>query len=471
MDNVKYCPNCGAKIDSSELFCSNCGSRLTESTDDKATQVTNNTSVDQSNTNVTSRQAIKKQNKHSKRNKIILLVVLIVALLGYGSYLFGNHYYSKDAVLSRAMASIKSDKNTDKYFVSDSSKIAANDQTLKPLSTYAGKHGSYLSSLKTQLTSNGHSDDYLFSVENDGKKWLLFPDYEVHVKPVNPTVSTTQDDASVTLNGKKLGVIKNQNIDFKLGTLMPGYYTVAVSKKLSLKTLTNSQSLFINTDSEPLDMPLTTVKFTVNAGANADVYINDQKIGTADKDGNLKVGDTPYSSNMYIYAIINNNGTDVKSNKYQISQDDNGNDIELIYPGAVSKDDASSLLTNFFDDLSQMVSDSSNKFDADSYFVDGSSSKDAKYFANWAVMESNNSDLSDGVGISADVQSIVPSNSYSTVNGTIKYVFYGAGKNDDSDHIQVYSFTSKMKKTSNGYKIISLKEVKKVKDYDKDSSF
>lgn len=503
MGESRFCQNCGTKVDADEQFCHNCGAQLDNAVTDQTNQVnqSSQTSVDNtvndyqqpqsnnnnaaqqpqfnngnnvsqqpsSNGNVrTTRNGFKKSKKHQTRNLIIGIMVAVVVVFGFIGYLFGNHYYSKGAVLDRAMTSLTSDKNTDSYFESTDSHVTVNDSTMAPLSKHMNKNNDELQSLKGQLSDSGTSKDGNFQYVQDGRKWLLFPNYQVKVKPVVPTITTSEKSADVTLNNNKLGQTSDSDSEFSLGRILPGDYDITVSKTLSGKKVTNAQTTYLD-NSDNIYMPLKTIKFTVKAGPNADIYINDKKVGTSNGDGDYKVSDMPFSSAIYIYGVMHSDGKSVTSDKYHLSESDDGQEVSLNYPGAVDKDDAANLISDFSNDLSSAVNDN-NDFDPSDYFVDGSNNSDAQGFITWAKQQADqiSDNKYDSVSIDSSVDSVVPAGDHSVVSGTLKYTFdVPDDDGDEHDHIQIFKFTSNMKKVDGSLKLQTLKAPDKLKDYDK----
>ncbi|CAI2675247.1 hypothetical protein AKUH3B202X_07120 [Apilactobacillus kunkeei] len=491
MRESRFCQNCGTKVDADEQFCHNCGAQLDNDVTDQTNQSSpssvdntvndyqqpqsNNNSVSQqqpsNNGNVMeTRSGFKKSKKHQTRNLIIGIVVAVVVVFGFIGYLFGNHYYSKSAVLDRAMTSLTSDKNTDSYFESTNSRVTLNDSTMAPLSKHMNKNNDELQSLKGQLSDSGSSKDGNFEYVQDGRKWLLFPNYQVKVKPVVPTITTSEKSADVILNNNKIGQTSDSDSEFSLGRILPGDYNITVSKTLSGKKVTNAQTTYLD-NSDNIYMPLKTIKFTVKAGPNADIYINDKKVGTSNSDGGYKVSDMPFSSAIYIYGVMHSDGKTVTSDKYHLSESDDGQEVSLNYPGAVNKDDAANLISDFSNDLSSAVNDN-NDFDPSDYFVDGSNNSDAQDFITWAKQQADqiNDNKFNSVSIDSSVDSVVPAGDHSVVTGTFKYTFdVSDDDGDDHNHIQIFKFTANMKKEDSSLKLQTLKSAGKIKDYDKDN--
>lgn len=491
MRESRFCQNCGTKVDADEQFCHNCGAQLdndvTDQTNQSSPSSVDNTVNDyqqpQSNNNSASQQqpsnngnvretrsGFKKSKKHQTRNLIIGIVVAVVVVFGFIGYLFGNHYYSKSAVLDRAMTSLTSDKNTDSYFESTDSRVTLNDSTMAPLSKHMNKNNDELQSLKGQLSDSGSSKDGNFEYVQDGRKWLLFPNYQVKVKPVVPTITTSEKSADVILNNNKIGQTSDSDSEFSLGRILPGDYNITVSKTLSGKKVTNAQTTYLD-NSDNIYMPLKTIKFTVKAGPNAYIYINDKKVGTSNSDGDYKVSDMPFSSAIYIYGVMHSDGKTVTSDKYHLSESDDGQEVSLNYPGAVDKDDAANLISDFSNDLSSAVNDN-NDFDPSDYFVDGSNNSDAQDFITWAKQQADqiNDNKFNSVSIDSSVDSVVPAGDHSVVTGTFKYTFdVSDDDGDDHNHIQIFKFTANMKKEDSSLKLQTLKSEGKIKDYDKDN--
>lgn len=162
----------------------------------------------------------KKAGKGKKRG--IRLLILIIVLLG-GGYFFGQSYYSYDSSMDRAATMLNS-HSLDKY--SKNVVWADNDKTLtgseaEPLADLmkSSKYDSK-SNIKDLLKSNA----YGIQLKKTGKKFFVFDDYKVVVRPVTVKVYTDQSGLTVKANGKVLDNDSDSDSVITVKHQAPGLY-------------------------------------------------------------------------------------------------------------------------------------------------------------------------------------------------------------------------------------------------------
>ena len=87
----KFCPNCGKEIKGEADFCPNCGYKLKKEKISKPSQPIIQKNGDETRSQI--RHSKKKP--MSKRNKIILSIVGVLAVLFICFYAWGSSYYSE----------------------------------------------------------------------------------------------------------------------------------------------------------------------------------------------------------------------------------------------------------------------------------------------------------------------------------------------------------------------------------------
>jgi len=486
---TSFCPNCGHPVAPDDTFCQNCGYNLadaqpTANAAQSATPQEPSATSPQSKIEPTagSRQASQPRKPMSKKNKRIwwslgILVVLIIAF-----FVWGNHYYSRDATLDRSIANIKSGKHLTSIFTSTTSSLKMTDHNLKPISKYYSQNPKDLASLKRQLRATSYSSDSLFTYGNGGHRLLFFPKYQITVKPVYPTVTTNHKGNVIKLDGKKIATATSDMYTKKLGPLAPGKYQLQASGTVSGHHIVNKGSYYIS-DGTSYDLSLKTISVTFDTLPSSTVYLNGNKLGTADSSGMLTMKNEPWSPAMQIYAKYKAANGTIKSKTTKLAESDDGYDVKLTFPGLMSQDDASSFIEGIFsdiDDLSNYGDDDSDDDDDDDtvtsdddsdlpdYFESGTSNSDYQDLVKMAKGyykddEVDSTDFDTTVtGVEPDVDKV------SLVTYTVKYSFY----HDDSKHVQTFQYTATVKPDANdsgSYKISKISGAKKINDYTKDN--
>lgn len=421
----KFCPNCGKPLKDGATFCPNCGAKITSSS-----SVTNNlnNSPSRINSNQTrTTQAPAPRKPMSKKNKIIISIVAVIAVICIGTYMFGKNYYSRDRQIDRIVNGIK-EPNADlaKYVISDDSSVEITKNSVKPYKKLLSNQKS--SSLKSELTDEGTITNGEL-VEN-GKYFLLFPKYQLRVKSYSPKVETNHENSTLYVNGKNSGKFSQDGSIFTktANHLLAGKYTFLVKTKVSGRNLQATSSVNAS-DSSAIDMSIETRTFTVKGVSGANVYINDTKVGSLDKNGEEKFTNYPITKDMSLYITTTVNKESLQSetihnlggaladseddddydyddSSEEVKQNDDGDYVVTpTWRNVISNDDAQSLFQDTFEDP-----------DSDD-FIGGSSNSS---YADIKKMEKgfDNDDDVYGVDYDVDIETISPA------GGKTSYVTY-----------------------------------------------
>lgn len=492
---ASFCPNCGHPVSSTDTFCQNCGYNLMtnqEPTNGRHAQpqAPVQPQAPQPKPQPQNQGPVRAPRQPwSKKKKWqwggIAAAVVIIAGLGF----WGGHYYSRAATLDRAVKSVKSGKNMTKYFTSGSASLKMTNATLLPLSRYYRSSPKALNTLKGQLQASGNSSDGDFTYQKNGHHFLFFPKYQVSVTPVYPTVTTNHQDTKILLDNKTIATADSDDYSKRLGALVPGQYHLQATGKVGKHNLTNSSDYHI-TKNTTYDLDLTTITATINTNPGSDIYLNGKKLGATDANGTYNLKDEPWSDNMNIYAEYSSAGGTARTKSVKIKKSDDGNnDLELNYPGLISRDTADDFFTNLFNMIDQIAngSDEDDVSDDDShsmtgYFDNGSSNKQYQEFVKMADGYDDDDNIS-STDMGTTIDSIVPGpNGRSLVTYTVKYKFWPNTDDDDDDddddtvsiHVQEFQYTATLRDTSNdnsadmNYQITTITGAKSLRNYHED---
>ncbi|KRM84778.1 hypothetical protein FC41_GL000504 [Lactobacillus hominis DSM 23910 = CRBIP 24.179] len=334
----KFCPNCGKPIKEDTQFCPNCGAEIKQEV---------KPAVSQKQTNAASPAVKAPMSKKKKWSLItgIVLVAVIVILVAVG-----NNVYSKDKQVSHIVYEL-TNKNGDAASVikpaDDSVKVTKS--SAKATQQNFEKLSSNRSDIENALTMSGQYQNY--KLVQDGHKWLIFPNYKLEVPTYNPQVNTNHSNSELFVDGKKQGkfVKSGDMYSCKMDPVMEGTHKIEVRSKIhgrSLKAVSNQN---INSNSE-VDLAIKTGTFKVKGIPNADVYINDEKVGKLNKDGIKTFEDYPLTNGMTLYVKTKLDGKTVTSETIKnLEVDADGSTdykVEPQFAGSISKDDAERLLTD-----------------------------------------------------------------------------------------------------------------------------
>ncbi|QNQ82196.1 zinc-ribbon domain-containing protein [Lactobacillus sp. PV037] len=381
------CPNCGKSVSPTDKVCGNCGYHLSEPSRVKKAPQQSKKSV----SNFESKPQIQKRTQSVPRrpmktkNKILLgLGIGVVIILG-GGYYAGSQYFSQSNQVDRIFAAVKNpNANLSKDVISDDNTTKVTAASLKPFQNYYHENQKEADDLAESMKNNTNTSQV--QLVKNGSNFLIFPKYVLKLRTYKPEISTNHDNSIVKINGKTIGNLTEDGASYTTTSpsLFPGKYNLEVQSDVSGRTLKTSSSVDV-WNNKDINLDIKTQTFKIKGTPNADVYINDQKIGTLDNDGEATCEDYPMTKNMNLYLTTTYNKKTIKSEVItdlegeidSISDEENGTSnsgtvtmedgsciVEPQWDGVISKDDAEKLLDNAW-----------SSPDSDE-FIDGEDNKD-----------------------------------------------------------------------------------------------
>lgn len=467
-----FCPNCGHPIKLDATFCNNCGYNL----------ITKELPKTKTKAAPKKQPTVQKVHQPMKlRTKILLSVLGVILVAFIGFYAWGSSYYSKDNQIDRITNGLRNTKtDISQYIIADTSTMKVNDNTVKPLQQYYQDHQTTVTSMAQKLKDGESANDHISLIQN-GRYWLLFPKYQLQVQTFQPQVETNHGDSVITMNGKNVGKLTGSDNKFgkKLGLIFPGKYHFTVKSQVEGRTLsaTSTTNIWAN---KTLSMDIKTQTFKVKSVPKGEVYINDKKVGTLDKDGEITFKSYPITRNMELYVLYNGIKSEIvndmassfgdftdesdEDDYYSDDASDQESDdvtqengtyvVQPKWKGLISKDDAKSLLDDNYHDPD------------DDSFVNGSANK-------WygQIKQQNDrwdkDDSMDSYDTDVTIESIYPDKgNQSKVNYRVNYTF----EYDDHTKKQVVEYTGgTLKKDGDDYLINTIGDGKLISSRDEDN--
>lgn len=115
-------------------------------------------------------------------------------------------------------------------------------------------------------------------LSKDGQKFLIFPNWNIKVKPVYVTLTVNKKNAQIKENTTKIAVSNTTHFSKKIGPLVPGSYQLSSSANLNGHKLTNANTYHLNSN-RTIPLTLKTVSFKVSGPAGTHVKINSKDQG------------------------------------------------------------------------------------------------------------------------------------------------------------------------------------------------
>lgn len=336
MSTSKFCPNCGQAVKQTDKFCQHCGAKLEQ--------------AQQGYSRTASKKLLDK--------KWLILGAVVLVLLG--AYLGGRSYYQPNKQLERFTTALVGKGDVKSYLVSSDQNLKITAKDAEAFKKSFANSQDQVATMKQHFLMGSSYAGY--SWVKSGSHWLIFPAYKLQVNPAYVTLTTNkrgvkfyQDGKAIT---KKQATMAN-GYGVKVGPLFPGQYTFTAKGKASGKPIVVKQTKVLAAGNNDLALELATVNFKVEGQAGQAVYINNEKVGTLDKEGEKVIKNYPASAKMKLYLTTKAGNKEIKSEVVDVSgytynyQDVDEDDLPEVAPkfkGLISKDEAEDLLESAFNE-------------------------------------------------------------------------------------------------------------------------
>lgn len=276
----------------------------------------------------------------SLKSKILLGLGVIVLLALGGGYAWGQNHFSKDSEAARLGTSLATQKAATYAGVmkwSDTEKNLTKAE-VEPAVRYM-KQENYNDADKI-ADALARNDLSIMKLEEKGRNYLIFPRYELVVKPVTITAESNQNQLNLKVNGVDEGKVSGSK---RLSHRAPGVYAFEATSRIGNKDVPVKDSRVITKD-ETIGLNIEVVSFDVESNLKTgDLYIGETKIGTL-KDGKYKVKNQPITEEMEVYVAQNLGNKKIESERKELTRSNDHSFITLDADGVLTESDARSVL-------------------------------------------------------------------------------------------------------------------------------
>lgn len=226
------------------------------------------------------RAATRPRQPRSKGQRVGLIAGAIVVVLLVILGVVGNNYYSKANTIKRIVTAAKGNQaSLADYFYTTDPTFKVTKTSLKPMVQYLQQDPAALNQFQEGLTNSGQFEKGHLLLTQHGHHFLVFPKYQVQVRPVYVSVTVNKKNAKLKQDDQLIATSTSADYTKKIGPLVPGLYNLASSAKISGRQLTNTNTYHLNQDNQTIPLTLKTITFDVDGPAGTEVMINSQRQG------------------------------------------------------------------------------------------------------------------------------------------------------------------------------------------------
>ncbi|KGR73365.1 zinc ribbon domain-containing protein [Streptococcus phocae subsp. salmonis] len=265
--------------------------------------------------------------------------------------LFGAVHYSKSSRINAYLHAQSSTtgsvfENIKPYLVwADNKEQLTNDDA--KYSNFARLEQSEKEEKKQQLkTATAKDDVYVTSV---GRKFLIFPDYRIAVKPISLSIKTNVPNVDVLLNQKKVALSDSEDFSVTLKKLPAATYKASIQGRYKGRKIAVSK--VYEGGSNLIDLSVSFKQFSVTSNIkDAELYIDAERVGTL-KEGQLELADYPVTATSKAYVKKRFPDGVLKSRKHSLASVADGEAVDITISHLLSEKQAGQILVSAFDQL------------------------------------------------------------------------------------------------------------------------
>lgn len=239
---MAFCKECGSTLQENAAFCKECGTRAGQ-----VREAAVPAQLQRSAAPVSQSIPSKPMSKRTKWTLISAGALIVILIAGYKT---GEYLLSKERLVSRFELALqaKDSKKVASLLTSNDKQLVINEASVKSLMSYLEKHPDEQSSLIQDLKTQAKQSDEAYSsgsisLEKEGKKLLVYNNYELNVTPVYLKLGTNYKDVSLLVDGKEVTKSDKEFYEKTIGPYVPGTYKLEARLKTDFVALVKSEEV------------------------------------------------------------------------------------------------------------------------------------------------------------------------------------------------------------------------------------
>lgn len=303
--------------------------------------------------------------------KRVLYPILAVLLLAVGGFIWGSLYFSRAQVLERYLMVRQQEGDMAElvkpYLVwADTSEYLSMDELRS--GHFPTLTADQAAALKEQILSSDRNDAlYMTTI---GSKFWIFPDYRLAMKPLSLTLKTNIPDAQLTLNDRQVAVSDSDNYQVTVDRLPQADYEAGVKGRYQDRAVELTKAY--TPGQEVLDLSFSFKTFSVTSNLlDGQVYLDDKALEPL-TEGVANFTDLPVTADAQVYVKKTFPDGDLVSDKVNLAQVTEGQELDLSVDGLMAEEEASTKLLAAFDQLLAYYTSGQDGPDLSSLFSGGS---------------------------------------------------------------------------------------------------
>lgn len=340
---LSFCGKCGEELEPQAKFCGKCGQVVVDDGDEENTsfdQVRENEYTDSlgNQVQVYQPEAVSKKVLSVKSKIAISIVFFIVVVLSVLWYVGNTIMKPSKMVESFNTAVVSNDKKkVSELIYCNDSRLKISEKSVEPLMQYLKDNPSYSKDMLEQLRKDAITLDAdrglvdaiskksssPFTIVESGRKYLIFSNYKIALRPVYLEIDTGVKDVAFSLNNVPLGKSDVDGFSKEYGPFVPGKYEIASSYSGKYTSVTDKKVVDgVSAGDEKIKVNvLDSLKYV-----RIDSNYPDVEIYVDGKDTGVKVSDAqkfgPVCKGAIVYGIVSRDGKKLKNQEYWVSEQD-----------------------------------------------------------------------------------------------------------------------------------------------------
>lgn len=284
--------------------------------------------------------------KKQAKSLAIGFVSLFVVLIGYGAFHYSKANRINAYLQARSSGSGQVLENIKEYLVwADTNEQLTNDQAR--YTSFKRYSKAELVSKRQQLQTATAADDMY--VKSVGRKFLIFPDYRIAVKPVALTIKTNVPNVDILLNHKKIAVSQSEDFSTTIERLPAADYRASINGYYKDRKIKVSKTY--DGKNHTLDLRVTFKTFTVTSNVrDGELYVDGERVETL-KAGQLQLEEYPVTETAKAYIKKTFPDGELTSSKHALAPVAEGSQLEINIDHLLTEEQAGQVLVAAFDQL------------------------------------------------------------------------------------------------------------------------